>query len=292
MLSGSFRGFCLRSQSRKLLTDKGILTVLSQALDSYKQSKATANFRTINSRTSLNWKGVPVAEAVGSMMRSLKITGCIVTVALACAHAVWAQQTPLAPALQNTSPVAGQPIPAQPITGSNTPGATARPSGATVAPDYVVGPGDSLEINVWKEPTVSGTLPVRPDGMISLSLVGDLQAAGLTPMRLSDDIALHLKKYLNDPVVTVTVLAVNSKHIFLLGEITKPGEIPLTPGLTPLQAIASSGGLTLYANAKHVYILRTAGGKQQKIPFDYKKAIKDGNLQGVTLVSGDTIVVP
>ncbi len=225
-------------------------------------------------------------------MRSLKIIGCIAAVALACAHAVWAQQAPLASAPQSTSSAIGLLLSGQAGAGQSPAGAAAHTQAANVASDYIVGPGDSLEINVWKEPTVSGTLPVRPDGMISLALVGDLQAAGLTPMRLGDDIALHLKKYLNDPVVTVTVLAVNSKHVFLLGEITKPGEIPLTPGLTPLQAIASSGGLTLYANAKRIYILRTAGGKQQKIPFDYKKAIKDGNLQGVTLVSGDTIVVP
>ncbi len=231
-------------------------------------------------------------------MRSLKMIGCIATVALACAHFAGAQQT--SPAIAPTlpaPPVAGSPAPGSstsglPAAGQSVSGAAVRTQGANVAADYIVGPGDSLEINVWKEPTVSGTLPVRPDGMISLALVGDLQAAGLTPMRLGGDIATHLKKYLNDPVVTVTVLAVNSKHIFLLGEITKPGEIPLAPGLTPLQAIASSGGLTLYANAKRIYILRTAGGKQQKIPFDYKKAIKTGDLQGVSLVSGDTIVVP
>ncbi len=164
--------------------------------------------------------------------------------------------------------------------------------GANVAPDYVIGPNDSLEMNVWKEPTLSGPQPVRPDGMISMSLIGDLQAAGLTPMQLSTAVAGRLKQYINSPLVTVTVLAVNSKKIFLLGEILKPGELPLSPGMTPLQAIASSGGLTAYANSRRIYILRTAGGKTAKIAFDYKKAIKDGNLQGVTLVAGDTIVVP
>ena len=139
---------------------------------------------------------------------------------------------------------------------------------------------------------MSGTLPVRPDGMISLALVGDLQAAGLTPMTLSDSIRDRLRKFINDPSVTVTVLSVNSKHIFLLGEVGKPGELPLTPGLNPLTAIASVGGLTQYANQKHIYILRTVGGKTQKIPFNYKDAIKSGNLQGVTLVAGDPIVVP
>ena len=161
-----------------------------------------------------------------------------------------------------------------------------------VAPDYIIGPGDSLSINVWKEPTVSGTLPVRPDGMISLSLVGDLQASGLTPAHLSTEIADRLRKFINEPAVTVAVLGVNSKRIFLIGEIAKPGEQPLIPGLTPLQAIASAGGLGPFANGKRIYILRGEAGKQQKIPFDYKKAIKDGNLQGVTLAPGDTIVVP
>ena len=200
---------------------------------------------------------------------------------------------------QNATPGAPPAAPAEvaaPVVGQ-TPSAGTLPTAAPVqaaatSNDYVIGPSDSLAITVFKEPTMSGTLPVRPDGMISLALVGDMQAAGLTPMHLSDAIKERLKKFINDPSVTVTVLGVNSKHIFLLGEVLKPGELPLTPGLTALQAIASVGGLTPYANGKHVYILRTEGAKQLKIPFDYKKAIKDGNLQGVTLVPGDTIVVP
>ena len=167
-----------------------------------------------------------------------------------------------------------------------------RPVPAAASSDYVIGPGDSLEISVWKEPNVSGTLPVRPDGMISLPLVGDIQASGLTPALLTASITDHLKKSIIDPLVTVTVLGVKSKNVFLIGEIGKPGELPLTPGLTPLQAIASAGGLTQFANGKRIYILRGTAAKQQKIPFDYKKAIRDGNLQGVTLLPGDTIVVP
>lgn len=194
-----------------------------------------------------------------------------------------AAQTAQAPAAFPAQP---QAVPVAP------PLAVLPPASANVAPDYIIGPSDSLEVNVWKEPTLSGPQPVRPDGMISLSLVGDLQAAGLTPMQLSDAIAARLKQYINSPLVTVTVLAVNSKKVFLLGEVTKPGELPLTPGMSPLQAIATAGGLTPYANSRRIYILRTDGGKQQKIAFDYKKAIKDGNLQGVTLKAGDTIVVP
>jgi polysaccharide biosynthesis/export protein len=156
---------------------------------------------------------------------------------------------------------------------------------------YVIGAEDSLQITVWKEPTLSGTVPVRPDGMISMVLVGDLRAAGLTPMALGTDISQRLKKYIQDPVVTVVVLGVNSQRIFTVGELAKVGPIMLTPGMTPLQAIVTAGGLTQFANSKRIYILRTVAGKQEKIPFNYKKALK-GDNQGVSLIPGDTIVVP
>lgn len=198
------------------------------------------------------------------------------------AWAASVQQVPAPARTEPAAPASATPPPATPLPAG----------GVAVAPDYTIGPSDSLEVNVWKEPTLSGPQPVRPDGMISMSLVGDLQAAGLTPMQLGTAIAARLKHFVNDPLVTVTVLAVNSKKVFLLGEIGKPGELPLLPGMNPLQAIATSGGLSAYANSRRIYILRTVDGKQQRIPFDYKKAIKDGNLQGVTLVSGDTIVVP
>jgi polysaccharide export outer membrane protein len=156
---------------------------------------------------------------------------------------------------------------------------------------YVIGAEDSLQISVWKDPTLSGTIPVRPDGMISLNLIGDLKAAGLTPMALSADISQRLKKYIQDPVVTVVVLGVNSQRIFAVGEVNKVGPVMLTPGMTPLQAIVSAGGLTQFANSKHIYILRTVAGKQEKLPFNYKAALK-GDNQGVLLIPGDTIVVP
>jgi polysaccharide export outer membrane protein len=161
-----------------------------------------------------------------------------------------------------------------------------------VPASYVVGPDDSIQVMVWREPTLSGSFPVRPDGMISLALVGDIMAAGRTPMDLAKEITGKLKNFVTDPTVTVTVMAVNSKRVFLMGEVSHIGPIPLTSDLTPLQAIATAGGLTPYANKSHIYILRGEPGKQKKIPFNYKKAIKDGNQQGVTLLPGDTIVVP
>jgi polysaccharide biosynthesis/export protein len=164
-------------------------------------------------------------------------------------------------------------------------------AGPVDASRYVIGPQDSLQITVWKEPTLSGTVPVRPDGMISMVLVGDLPAAGLTPMALGADISQRLKKYIQEPVVTVVVLGVDSQRIFLVGEVAKVGPLMLTPGMTTLQAIVSAGGLTQFANSKRIYILRKVEGKEQKMPFNYKQALK-GDNQGVSLLPGDTIVVP
>jgi polysaccharide export outer membrane protein len=164
-------------------------------------------------------------------------------------------------------------------------------AGPVDASRYIIGPEDSLQVTVWKEPTLSGTIPVRPDGMISLVLVGDMAAAGLTPMALGADISQRLKKYIQDPVVTVVVLGVNSQRIFLVGEVGHVGPLMLTPGMTVLQAIVSAGGLTHFASSKRIYILRTVAGKQQKMPFNYKQALK-GENEGVSLLPGDTIVVP
>jgi polysaccharide biosynthesis/export protein len=193
------------------------------------------------------------------------------------------------------NPTDGQPpvgaVPLQPPSAWPTPAAP-TPGTAVDPNEYVIGPDDSLQVTVWKEPTVSGTFPVRPDGKISLTLLGDITAAGFTPMKLSVDITSRLKKFIQDPNVTVSVVGVNSKRVFLLGEVGHIGPLSLTPGMTPLQAISAAGGLSPYAKKKSIYILRGEAGKQQKIPFDYTKALKDGNMQGVSLIPGDTIVVP
>lgn len=157
---------------------------------------------------------------------------------------------------------------------------------------YIIGADDGLQVTVWKEPSLSGTFPVRPDGMISLVLVGDVPAAGLTPMQLGKDIAEHLKKYIQDPSVSVVVTAVNSQRIFMIGEVGHVGPMSLTPGMTPLQAISAAGGLSTFAQAKRIYILRGPQGKQVKIPFNYKLALKGDSKQLIALEPGDTIVVP
>jgi polysaccharide export outer membrane protein len=201
-----------------------------------------------------------------------------------------AQKTP-----QQTAPPQTAPAPVKSAATSSAAGPAAATSanyaGPMDASRYIIGPEDSLQVTVWKEPTLSGNFPVRPDGMISLVLVGDLPAAGLTPMALSTDISQRLKKYIQDPVVTVAVLGVNSQRIFMVGEVGKVGPVMLTPGMTPLQAIVTAGGLSQFANSKRIYILRMVAGKQQKIPFNYKAALKGENT-GITLLPGDTIVVP
>lgn len=204
---------------------------------------------------------------------------------------------PVTPPVSTAAPATGTvadgvvatPAPANPE-GAPSP-SKASDAGVANTPHYIIGPEDNLQISVWKEPSLSGTIPVRPDGMISLALVGDLPASGRTPMQLANDITVRLKKYVQDPNVSVVVLAVNSQKIYMVGEVGHVGPIPLAAGMTPLQAIATAGGLGPFANSKKIYIMRTVAGKEQKIPFNYKVALKGGD-QGVTLQSGDTIVVP
>ena len=170
-----------------------------------------------------------------------------------------------------------------------------KPQGepASVAgPDYVIGADDVLHISVWKEPDLTESLPVRPDGKISLPLLNDVVAAGLTPTQLADAITTRLKKFIADPRVTVVVTAMNSQKIYVLGEVLHPGSTTLQPNMTVLQALASAG-FTQFANTKGIYILRTENGKQQKIAVHYRSLIKGESIdQNVVLKPGDTIVVP
>jgi polysaccharide export outer membrane protein len=165
-------------------------------------------------------------------------------------------------------------------------------AGAQAGPDYILGPDDVLHVSVWKEADLTATLPVRPDGKISLPLLNDVQAAGLTPMQLADSITEKLRKYIADPRVTVVVNQINSKRVYLVGEVGHPGGMPLLANMTVLQAI-SSAGLTQFANTKGIYVLRTEAGKQQKMPVNYKKLVKGEQMeQNYVLKPGDTIVVP
>jgi polysaccharide export outer membrane protein len=160
-------------------------------------------------------------------------------------------------------------------------------------PNYVIGPQDMLDISVWKEAELTRTIPVRPDGKISMPLLNDVRAAGLTPNQLAAQITTSLKRFVTDPQVTVIVTQINSQRVYILGEVTRTGAYPLLPGMTLLQALSSAGGFTQFANRKKIYMFRTENGKQNKYPFDYK-AVVDGKRtdENVVLKAGDTIVVP
>ena len=149
-----------------------------------------------------------------------------------------------------------------------------------------------LHIAVWKESDLTATLPVRPDGKISLPLLNDVQAAGLTPMQLASSLTEKLKKYLADPRVTVVVTQINSKRIYMVGEVAHTGAMPMLPNMTVLQAL-STAGLTQFAHTKKIYVMRNENGKEVKMPVNYDKLVKGKDMdRNYALRPGDTIVVP
>ena len=180
--------------------------------------------------------------------------------------------------------------------------ALAKPSGdrpegvnppAKVGKDYVIGPDDVLDVSVWKEQELTRSLQVRPDGKISMPLLGDVQAAGLTPGQLGQSVSEKLKKYLTAPQVTVILTQINSQRVYVTGEVTRPGAYPVLPGMTILQAITSAGGLTQFANSKKIFLMRDENHIQTKYAFSYKEVL-DGRKaeENLPVKAGDTIVVP
>jgi polysaccharide biosynthesis/export protein len=179
----------------------------------------------------------------------------------------------------------------KPTTTSSAPVPAAK--SASDDPDFVIGPEDSLRIDVWKEPELTVNVQVRPDGKISLPLLNDVQAAGLTSQGLAASITEKLKKYISEPQVTVIVQTILSRRFFVIGEVSKPGPYPMLHGMTVLQALAGAGSFSQFANTSKIYILRNQDGKQEKIPFNYKYVIKGLHPeQNIDLKPGDTIVVP
>jgi polysaccharide biosynthesis/export protein len=169
----------------------------------------------------------------------------------------------------------------------------AQPPSATVD-EYVIGPDDLLVVNVWKEPEISRNVLVRPDGKISLPLIGDLPANGRTPVQLRDDIKLQLRGYLSDPEVTVIVQEARSRKFNILGEVEHPGSYALSKSMTVLDAIAMAGGFREFAKTTKIFILRAnPDGSHTRIAFSYKEAIRGtARNQNPELQSHDTVVVP
>jgi len=173
------------------------------------------------------------------------------------------------------------------------PDAAAKPASAAVDSEYKIGPQDVLRIDVWKEPDITRTIPVRPDGKISLPLLNDVQATGLSAHELAMNISKGFEKYINNPQVTVTVMEINSRRVYLTGEVARTGAIPLLPNMTVLQALSSGGGFTQFAKIKSIYVLRQEAGKQVKLPFNYKEVVAGKKPEdNILLQPGDVIVVP
>ena len=182
-----------------------------------------------------------------------------------------------------------------------TPVADASPSQPVTAEvskphddSFVIGANDVLAINVWKEPDVSRSVPVRSDGKISLPLAGEIQASGLTPLKLEQDIASKLQSYISEPEVTVIVQQINSQKFNILGMVSKPGSYSLTNSSTVLDAIAAAGGFRDFAKQKSIYVLRhNPNGTESRLPFNYKDVVKGKNPdQNVKLQPNDTVVIP
>lgn len=164
---------------------------------------------------------------------------------------------------------------------------------STGDPNYAIGPEDELSVSVWKEPDLSHIVSVRPDGKISLPLLNDIQAAGLTPMQLASQISEKLKKFVSEPQVTIIITKINSQRVFIVGEVPRAGTYPLLPNMTVLQALSSAGGFTQFANLKKIHVLRMENGRQLIIPFNYREVIAGRRPeQNIPLKPSDTIVVP
>jgi polysaccharide biosynthesis/export protein len=197
-----------------------------------------------------------------------------------------------------------QPVPAQqpppvapPATAAPVPPAPATvvpPAPAVVVPgDYTIGPDDILSVVFWRDKEMSADVVVRPDGRVTLPLVNDVVAGGLTPEQLRDRIREEAAKYVEDPNVTVVIKQINSRKVFISGMVGRPGAYPLSGAITVLQMLSMAGGVNEFADDKKIIIMRAENGKQRALKFNLRDVKKGKNLQqNIELKPGDTIVVP
>lgn len=186
-------------------------------------------------------------------------------------------------------PTRSQPAPPSPAQAP----APVLPTGVAEPADYLIGADDLLTVFFWREKEMSGDVAVRPDGRISLPLINDIQAAGLTPAQLRLNITEAAGKYIDDPTVTVVVKTINSRKVFITGQIAKPGAYPLMAPTLVMQMITLAGGVLEYADQENIGILRSVNGKQTRLRFNYKDVARGKRLeQNIELKPGDTIVVP
>jgi polysaccharide biosynthesis/export protein len=223
--------------------------------------------------------------------QAMRANGALFLVMLLCASNLgWTQSDEAAGKNPTIAETKGDPT--SKTTAASPPEATSKQRDVTANDIYIIGADDVLHISVWKEPELTTTLPVRTDGQISLPLVNDVQAAGLSPMQLAASLTDKLKRFIDQPRVTVAVTQMNHQRVYVLGEVLRHGPVALTPDMTVLQVLATCG-LTQFANTKKVYVLRSFNGSQQKIPVNYKRLLKGQAMnQNIILKQGDTVVVP
>lgn len=211
--------------------------------------------------------------------RAVVVGGALVISTATMGEAAWAQ----------TASQARQP---RPTSGAAT--NAAQPVAVAVPADFVLGPEDTLTISFWKDQEMTQTgVVVRPDGKITLPLLGDIEAAGLSPDALKEAVQKSALRFIEDPTVTVVVTAINSRKVFITGEVANPGAFPLVAPRTVMQIIALAGGLNEYADKKNISIVRSENGKTVSFKFNYNDVSKGKNLeQNIQLKPGDTVIVP
>jgi len=206
-------------------------------------------------------------------------------------HKALSQWTLCIAAVALSSPAYAQPSPEGPPPAA----AAAAPSAAAAVPaDYVIGPDDVLAVVFWRDRDMSAEVVVRPDGLISLPLLNDVQASGLTPDALREKVQGEAKRYIEDPNVSVVVKEVRSRKVFITGNVERPGPYPLAGPMTVVQLIALAGGVREYADAGHIIIVRQEGKDQKRIRFDYNGVLKHNVslATNIALKPGDTVLVP
>jgi polysaccharide export outer membrane protein len=225
--------------------------------------------------------------------RSMKTPAALVLVALFGAVTTYAQGAGPLPPAGSPAPTQTPPVPSRPAAAPPPAVQAAAAAGVVPPADYVIGPEDVLSIVFWREKDLSNDVIVRPDGRISIPLLNDVVAAGMTPDELNKKLIEQARRYLEDPSVTVVVKAINSRKVFVTGNVAKPGAYALLAPTTVLQLISMTGGLLEYADAKNILIMRTENGKPRNYRFNYKEVLKQKNLnQNIELKPNDTVIIP
>ena len=207
-------------------------------------------------------------------------------------HIIAAVALVLATGLVVTSAAQAQTPPQQKPAAQNG-GPAAPGTMSALPPDYVIGPEDVVAVLFWRDQEMSGDYVVRPDGQITLPLLNDVRAAGLTPEQLRESLTKAASKLIEDPTVTVGIKAINSRKVHITGMVGKPGAYPLTSPTTVVQLIAAAGGLHEFADKKKILVVRTENGRQTAFKFNYNDFSKGKNLkQNIELKPGDTVIVP